>query len=371
MGRSKLAGLQFRGGVWHVDKRVKGYGRLCESTGESERAAAEAHLIRRLDEIRKAVDHGIHRVPTFREGATLYLTEYSHLPSIVGAAYHLELLDKWIGGLTMDRVNDEAMKPFKAYRRTNGSKAKTVNLSLGYVRRVLNLAARKWRDAITGKPWIQTAPLIEFLPLTDQRKPKPITWKQQRELLPLLPDRNASMALFGLNTGARDSVVCGLRWEWERRHDALPYSVFLVPAEFVKGRKGDRVLILNRVSQSVIDAQRGKDKSVVFPFHRGGAHAVETQNNTAWQRARKVAALDDPYLGDLHVHDLRHTVGDRLRAAGVSEEDRADILWHSGGSMTTHYSLARVGNLISALDLIVREPVGSEVPLSELVAVTG
>jgi integrase len=38
--------------------------------------------------------------------------------------------------------------------------------------------------------------------------------------------------------------------------------------------------------------------------------AIETMNNTAWQTARRVAKL-----GDLHVHDLRHTVGMRLREA--------------------------------------------------------
>lgn len=33
-----------------------------------------------------------------------------------------------------------------------------------------------------------------------------------------------------------------------------------------------------------------------------------------------------------------HTYAIRLRAAGVSHEDRQDLLEHSNGSMTTHYS---------------------------------
>jgi integrase len=53
--------------------------------------------------------------------------------------------------------------------------------------------------------------------------------------------------------------------------------------------------------------------------------------NTAWQRARREAGL-----GDLHVHDLHHTVGMRLREAGVPEGTIADILWHSPPSMTHH-----------------------------------
>lgn len=197
-----------------------------------------------------------------------------------------------------------------------------------------------------------------------QKEPKPITWVKQRILLPLLPDRLARRALFVLNTGARDGMVCGLRWDWERRYDAPPYSVFVVPREHVKDRRTDRVLVFNRVAQSVIEAQRGQHKDVVFPY-RG--HAVETMNNTAWQNARTEAAQQDPYLGNLHVHDLRHTVGEWLRAAGVSEEDRAAILWHSSKSITTHYSMARIAVLMERLDRIAEETADKrEVPLAEL-----
>jgi integrase len=70
-------------------------------------------------------------------------------------------------------------------------------------------------------------------------------------------------------------------------------------------------------------------------------------NNTAWQRARREAGL-----GDLHVHDLRHTTGMRLREAGVPESTRADILWHTTPSMTHHYSMAQIVELYGALEKI-------------------
>ena len=47
-------------------------------------------------------------------------------------------------------------------------------------------------------------------------------------------------------------------------------------------------------------------------------------------------------MTDLHVHDLRHTVGMRLREAGVPESTVADILWPSNPSMTRHYSMAQI-----------------------------
>ena len=80
------------------------------------------------------------------------------------------------------------------------------------------------------------------------------------------------------------------------------------------------------------------------------SHAVETMNNNGWQRARKAVGLQD-----VRVHDLRHTVGMRLREAGVREETISDILWHSRGTMTAHYSVAQVRELLDALNLITDE----------------
>jgi putative ABC transport system permease protein len=48
---------------------------------------------------------------------------------------------------------------------------------------------------------------------------------------------------------------------------------------------------------------------------------IETMNNNAWQEARVRAGLPQ-----VRVHDLKHTFGRRLRAAGVSFEDRQDLL---------------------------------------------
>ena len=69
--------------------------------------------------------------------------------------------------------------------------------------------------------------------------------------------------------------------------------------------------------------------------------------NTAWKRARDKAGL--PHL---RVHDLKHTFGRRLRAAGVSFEDRQDLLGHKSARITTHYSSAELANLIDAANRV-------------------
>jgi integrase len=67
----------------------------------------------------------------------------------------------------------------------------------------------------------------------------------------------------------------------------------------------------------------------------------------SWQEARKRAGLTR-----VRVHDLKHTFGRRLRAAGVSFEDRQDLLGHRSGRITTHYSASELANLIDAANKV-------------------
>lgn len=53
--------------------------------------------------------------------------------------------------------------------------------------------------------------------------------------------------------------------------------------------------------------------------------------------------------------DLKHTFGRRLRAAGVSFEDRQDLLGHKSGRITTHYSSAELTSLIAAAEKVCDE----------------
>ena len=54
----------------------------------------------------------------------------------------------------------------------------------------------------------------------------------------------------------------------------------------------------------------------------------------------------------LRVHDLRHTFGRRLRAAGAGFEDRQDLPGHKSSRVTTHYSAPEIENLVDAANLV-------------------
>jgi integrase len=226
------------------------------------------------------------------------------------------------------------------------------------VRHILNLAATEWLDE-HGLTWLQVAPKIKLLPEPDQRSPYPLSWEEQERLFRELPVHLARMALFLVNTGCREQVAAGLRWDWEVSVPEMGVSVFLVPANTpgVKNKR-DLLVVLNRTARAVVDVCRGIHPEWVFTYQ---GHRILRVNNTAWKGARARAAetleeetgrpAPDGYRR-VRVHDLKHTFGRRLRAAGVSFEDRQDLLGHKSGRITTHYSAAEVGSLIAAAERV-------------------
>ncbi|MBC3411328.1 tyrosine-type recombinase/integrase [Pseudomonas sp. SWRI51] len=374
MARKTITGLSQRNGIWHIDKKINGE-RLYESTGVGDRAEAEKYLIHRLEQIRQRKVYGVRQVRTFREAATRYLLEHKDQPSIKLTALCLQQLDPYLGALPLTYIDDQALVPFIRDRQTdeylpNGKVRKavsnrTVNIAIERVIRVLSLACRKWRDE-ERRPWLDSIPLLSKLEeKRSSRKPYPLSWDEQSILFGELPDHLHKMALFKVNTGCREQEVCKLRWEWEISVPELGTSVFLIPADFggrhensgVKNRD-ERLVVLNSVAKSVIDGQRGISREWVFPYNGTGMHRM---NDSAWKKARVRAAKlwqeqnlrpAHPGFASIRIHDLKHTFGRRLKAAGVTEEDRKSLLGHKNGSVTSHYSGAELGQLIEAANKV-------------------
>ncbi len=341
MGRKKTPGLKKRSGIWHVDKHIGGR-RICQSTGSDKLEEAERFLARLIEETRKAQIYGVRPERSFEHAAAKFVLENQHKRTIDRDVERLKQLMPWIGDIPLNRIHIGVLQPWIEHRRKEGMAAGTINHGLKVVRRIVNLAASEWMDE-HGLTWLQAAPKIKLLPDVDKRKPYPLSWDEQTSFFKELPEHLAQMALFTVNTGCRDAEVCNLRWDWEVRVPQLETSVFIVPGELVKN--GDeRLVVLNRVALSVVNSQRGRHATHIFHF-RG--KPINRMLTSAWKRARERVGL--PLL---RVHDLKHTFGRRLRAAGVSFEDRQDLLGHRSGRITTHYSAAELSNLIKAAESV-------------------
>ena len=376
------------GGMWHVDKIVHGQ-RVCESCGTCDEEEAEKYLIHRMEQIRQATVYGIRPDRIFRIAATKFLSENQHKASIRTDAYMLQSLDPFIGDLPLSKVHDGTLQPYITARNLSGVKHKTINTALSVARRILNLAARRWRDE-HGLTWLETPPLITMLSIADSRKPYPLSWDEQSRLLRELPDHLARMALFKVNTGTREQEVCQLRWDWEIEVPELGTSVFLIPVDFggrtensgVKNGE-ERLVVLNDVARSIIDSCRGQHPDRVFTYN---GEPVNSMNNSAWDKARYRAAMKHytdsgkaiqpellkegqkgilitdalkkflasqlPGLANVRCHDLKHTFGRRLRAAGVPLETRKVLLGHKNGDITSHYSAPELAELLEAANRV-------------------
>lgn len=304
-----------------IDKRHHGV-RIAMRVSSTTQEQAEQRL-------REEMERRQHARPLFSNCAARYLVQCRNSRSLATMQIHVRSLLPHIGHLEPHHVHDGTLATFIAQRISAGASATTINRSLEVVRTILNRAARSYRDE-QGRPWLDAVPpLITMLP-ESRRPPYPITWEEQDRLFPRLPIHLQRMALVAVNTGLRESNVCGLEWALEVFAPRDRTQRIRGPDRGVQVKR-DHVVILNDTAWSIVQAQRGLHPAWVFPF-RG--RRVGKMNNTGWQRARREVGLTAA-----RVHDLRHTFACRLRAAGVTAEDRSALLGHAEHSMSGHYAL--------------------------------
>ena len=310
MGRKRTPGLYQRNGIWHIDKSIHGR-RICQSTEAASLEEAERFVARLAETIRQASIYGVRPTRTFEQAAAKYVLENEHKRSLASDIGRLKLLMPRIGQMPLDRLHRGSLQPWIEERQRQGAAAGTINHGLKVVRHLLNLAANEWVDE-HGLTWLAGAPKIKLLPDTEKRQPYPLSWDEQARLFKELAAHLASMALFAVS--------------------------------FVDKNGDERLVVLNRIAKSVVDAQRGQHATHVFTYK---GKPTTRMLNKAWLRAREAAGLRQ-----VRVHDLKHTFGRRLRAAGVSFEDRQDLLGHRSARITTHYSAAELSKLIEAANRI-------------------
>jgi hypothetical protein len=219
----KYRGLTRINGIWHIDKQIKGHGRLCESTSTDDEDEAGLYLGKRLKEIRDARVHGTRPKRTFREAATRYLNENAHRRGIARDAAALKDMDEALGespvnimDLYIDEMHDGSFTAYREARR-NPTKPRTgrksikplsngtLNRHASVVKCVLEDAATKWRDEMSNLTWLAQSPYINCTLPHKKRPPYPLSWEEQRLMFDELQPHSQRMSEFCTNTGARGS----------------------------------------------------------------------------------------------------------------------------------------------------------------------
>ena len=110
--------------------------------------------------------------------------------------------------------------------------------------------------------WLERSPAIVSEQGHRAREPYPLDPSGQELLFNELTPERRRIARFAVNTGLRDQELCRLQWRWEVRIPeldtaTLKRSVFVLPADFVKGKR-PRVVVLNDVAQAILEDVRGQ-----------------------------------------------------------------------------------------------------------------
>ena len=156
----------------------------------------------------------------------------------------------------------------------------------------------------------------QAVPGSNKRQPYPISWEEQARLFKELPDYLEQMALFAVNTGLprRRDLIFTRKWEVEVKQ--LDPSVCSLPEGTGQERRR-KIGGLKSCGEFGGGSAAGRPSRLVFTYE---GHPINRMLTSGWLRARIKAGLPQ-----VRVHDLKHTFGRRLRAAGVSFEDRQDL----------------------------------------------
>lgn len=267
------------------------------------------------------------------------------------SAYAFEALIPYLGHLRLIDVDDGALQQYKEDRRLGRGPFEkpamvgTINKELTLVTTVLNRAVRVWR-------WIPSAPQILHVEGA-RRVGYPLTWEEQSKLFQRLPTGwDVGAAVFAVNTGVRRGELFGLKWDDMVPIPELETFVFIL-RETKNGES--RAVICNSIARRAVNAQRDNGSAFVFPSKAPGNRGQMVRDaGKIWLRAWKDAGLPSNPLIRKGIHNLRHTFATRLRAAGVSIENRNALLGHAKTNIGEHYAQSDIARLLECAELVTQ-----------------
>lgn len=368
--RKKISGLVKRDGVWHIDKQINRR-RICRTTGETERSAAEKVLKALMSELNSRDSSWYQPEISFGTAAVKWATDNQDRKSIDRDIQDIELVLPLLGELPLRAIHQRTLDPFIQERRNAGRASSTVKRTLSTVTRILSAAHTVYRDDF-GNPWLASIPKFLSPRWGEARERVVISIEEQACLFDALSEDLSDVAYFILNTGLRESEVRALRWDMQenRRSGEL---VFKLPGTV---RKNDRDLLIfcNEIAREIVNKRRGNDSDWVFA-KPNGQKRVARLSSSGWRcgRVRAKRLFEQRYgsnesqLDQLKVHDLRHTFGERLREQGINMNTCGDLLGHTGRGVTAHYCRAKSAELVNAVKTLERYQVPQKSRTSDVI----
>ncbi len=223
------------------------------------------------------------------------------------------------GAKPLNRIGEAAIRRwFERYSRTAPGNA---NLCLARLRQILNFAL--------ACGYIERNPVGRIAP---NRRPALTRFLSREELARLhaaldaqtrkSARQQADIVRLLLLTGCRRSEITGLGWS-EVREDGLALT---------DAKTGPRKVPLGSRARAILDRQPRAGSAFVFPSPCDPARP-RSPDLPLWYRVRREAGI-----GDVRLHDLRHTMASHAVMNGVPVPVVSRLLGHSSARMTLRYA---------------------------------
>jgi integrase len=254
------------------------------------------------------------RTRTFGEMSKKYLEKHAHSRD----DYTIKPLTEFFGERTLAQITTPLVAEYQDDRLEEVKEA-TVYQELSLLRRMFNIARKRWR-------WVKDNPVsdgdLSFSVGNRNARDRWLTIEEEQILLEKAtnPVWLRTLLITALHTGMRRGEILALTWK------DVDFAKRLVRVE--KSKNGEkRAIPMSQTLYDVLKSVKVRDISgKVFPL------AVRSLR-AAYKQALKKACIED-----FRFHDLRHTFATRLVQNGVDLYKVKELLGHKTLTMTTRYA---------------------------------